>query len=93
MTEEVGKETEVEGAGQGKGGAPWQGSEEPSASASIPISIPNTLGSFSMSPYFLPCPRSARTLHTPTLPAPTLLTGSWLAPGSSGHSSFWPLEV
>lgn len=104
MIEEDGKEGEAEEGQPGKKRDPWQGSKkESSASVSVSIFIPTLLGSSLVSVTFLSVSvhglsGSLNALHpalTPAVlvPSPPPFIGSWLAPGSSGHSSFWPLEV
>lgn len=97
MIEEVGKEGVAEGGQPGKE-RPTAGSKEASASVSVSIFIPTVSGSSLVAVAFL----SLSMVCQGVIPlAPTLLCesspltsiGSWLAPGSSGHSSFWPFEV
>lgn len=105
MTEEDGKEREARGGQPGKMRGPMAGGgrEGVQCQCVCSVFIPTVSGSSSVSVTFLSASvhglsGSLDPLHpasTPTVPdpSPPPFIGSWLAPGSSGHSSFWPLEV
>lgn len=104
MMEENGKERETKGDRPGKGAmAKEQKEAGDSVRARLLLSSAIVSEGVTLVAVFLTsCPwpspalfgslYSASTLTVP-IPSPSPFTGNWLAPGSSGHSSFWPLEV
>lgn len=96
MIEKDGKDREAGGSQPVRNGVPMAGE---CGRSPVPIRvcffIPNSLGFSLVSISLLPTSVPPQPLHLAPqpVPSPLLFIGSWLAPGFSSHSSFWPLAV